>query len=198
MATRRQESYRGKGRMREEPLLTWSQETALEKTNPGCQSPSSGFPNLQCPDLRFPPISSPRTFPTISVKMMARELLMGTARVRSEWSEWKESLRCKKKKSLSKHKTLSLHHQDSFKKGVSWSHFSDNVTAKLRIQTQVSWLQIQCSLRIPARRPKLQGLGPSWFAGKDEVFALKQNYCDLKDIWTDRYPKAKGHNSMRQ
>lgn len=84
MATRRQESYRGKGRMREEPLLTWSQETALEKTNPGCQSPSSGFPNLQCPDLRFPPISSPRTFPTISVKMMARELLMGTARVRSE------------------------------------------------------------------------------------------------------------------
>ena len=35
MATRRQESYRGKGRMREEPLLTWSQETALEKTNPG-------------------------------------------------------------------------------------------------------------------------------------------------------------------
>ena len=69
-----------------------------KKLTQGCQSPSSGFPNLQCPDLRFPPISSPRTFPTISVKMMARELLMGTARVRSEWSEWKESLRCKKKK----------------------------------------------------------------------------------------------------
>lgn len=71
-----------------------------KKTNPGCQSPSSAFPNLQCPDLRFPPISSPRTFPTISVKMMARELLMGTARVRSGWSEWKESLRCKKKKKV--------------------------------------------------------------------------------------------------
>ena len=31
----------------------------------------------------FPPISSPRTFPTISVKTMARELQMGTANVRS-------------------------------------------------------------------------------------------------------------------
>lgn len=46
MATRRQESYRGKGRMREEPLLTWSQETALEKTNPGVSKSKKWLPEL--------------------------------------------------------------------------------------------------------------------------------------------------------
>lgn len=73
--------------MGKDPLLLCLGRWLPERSNQEWQGPSSGFlASHTCKrfNLPFPPISSPRTFPTISVKTMARELLMGTARVRSE------------------------------------------------------------------------------------------------------------------
>lgn len=55
----------------------------------------TAMPDVQPLNLPFPPIFSPRTFPTVSVKTMARELQMGTANVRSEQAEQEESLDAK-------------------------------------------------------------------------------------------------------
>lgn len=68
------------------------------RQNGGCSHvprPTQPCPAMQKFNLPFPPTSSPRTFPTISVKTMARELQMGTANVRSEQSKQEKSLDAK-------------------------------------------------------------------------------------------------------
>lgn len=83
MALRESCRRKGRGGERSSPPLP-SGDGSGERTNQGGEAHGAAFRTCKQFNLPFPPMSSPRTFPTISVKTMARELLMGTARVRSE------------------------------------------------------------------------------------------------------------------
>lgn len=93
-------------------------------------------------NLPFPPTSSPRAFPTISVKTMARELQMGTATVRSEQSE-QENPRCKE--CLSWDKTFATHPPPSSLIAVStYTQVAQDSHSDILIQSL--WKQKQADL----------------------------------------------------